>query len=104
MSYESSKDVWAFSPSAGGGGRLRGRGAGDGLDALPLPRQAEVLDFVRFLHQQTALTEPPKVSRYSPIELRVVPATTLLDLTGLVALGGDSVVDTEALYDNASHH
>lgn len=74
------------------------------LDALPLPRQAEVLDFARFLHQQTALSEPPKVSQYSPIELRVVPATTLLDLTGLVALGGDAVVDTEALYDNASHH
>jgi hypothetical protein len=74
------------------------------LDALPSPRQAEVLDFARFLHQQTVLTEPPKVSRYPPIQLRVVPATTLLDLTGLVALGGDAVVDTEALYDNASHH
>ena len=74
------------------------------LDALPSPRQAEVLDFVRFLHQQTALTEPLKVSQYPPIELRVVPATTLLDLTGLVALGGDAVVDTEALYDNARHH
>jgi len=74
------------------------------LDALPSPRQAEVLDFARFLHQQTALTEPPKVSQFPPIELRVVPAATLLDLTGLVALGGDAVVDTEALYDNTSHH
>lgn len=74
------------------------------LDALSLPRQIEVLDFARFLHQQTAFTEPSKVSQFPPIELRLVPATTLLDLTGLVALGGDAVVDTEALYDSASHH
>lgn len=74
------------------------------LDALPPFRQAEVLDFARFLHQQMAIGEQAEMRRPSQIEVRVAPATTLLGLTGLVALGGDAVADTEALYDSDSRH
>jgi|GEM_PF-1794057 len=70
------------------------------LDALPPSRQAEVLDFARFLYQQTAIPEPDKMLQPPRIKARVAPAATLLNLTGLVALGGDAVTDTEALYDN----
>lgn len=76
------------------------------LEALPPSRQAEVLDFARFLYQQTIT--PTMTSRNvlrSPhIELRVAPATILLSLTGQVALGGDAVTETEALYDNNGYH
>ena len=34
--------------------------------------------------------------------LRPVPASQLDDLTGLVAWGGDAVVDTERLYEDPS--
>jgi hypothetical protein len=69
------------------------------LDALPPSRQAEVLDFARFLYQQTTIPEPEKV-RQPRIKVCVAPAATLLNLTGLVALGGDAITDTEDLYDN----
>ena len=72
------------------------------LESLPSPRQIELLDFARFL-QQIALTEPVKASTPQEIELRVVPAASLLNLTGLVRLGGDAVADTEALYDDCSN-
>ena len=74
------------------------------VDALPPSKQAEVLDFAHFLRQQMAAGEPGEVRQPWRIELRVVPATTLLGLTGLVALGGDAVADTEALYDSGRHH
>ena len=74
------------------------------VDALPPSKQAEVLDFARFLRQQMAAGEPGEVRQPSRIELRVVPATTLLGLSGLVALGGDAVADTEALYDSGRRH
>ena len=62
------------------------------LQGLPQFRQTEVLDFARFLHRQMVAGEPAEM--WPPqIELRVVPATTLLDLTGLVALGGDVTAD-----------
>jgi hypothetical protein len=70
------------------------------LDALPPSRQAEVLDFARFLYQQTAIPEPEKMVRQPRIKVRAVPAMTLLNLTGLVALGGDAITDTEDLYGN----
>lgn len=74
------------------------------LDALPPSRQAEVLDFARFLRQQMTSRELGKAWQPSRIEVRLVPATTLLGLTGLVALGGNAIADTEALYDNDSQH
>lgn len=70
------------------------------LDALPPSRQTQVLDFARFLYRQVAVAEPPVAQ---DIEVRAVPATTLLRLTGLVALGGDALADTEALYDDGQH-
>ena len=69
------------------------------LDTLPRSKQAELLDFARFLYQQTvgsALVPSPEIRQ---IELHIAPASTLLALTGLVELGGDAVADTEALYD-----
>jgi hypothetical protein len=74
------------------------------VDALPRSKQVEILDFARFLHQQMAGVESDAALRASRIELRLVPASTLLDLTGLVALGGDAVADTEALYDDDGLH
>lgn len=61
-------------------------------------KQVELLNFARFLHQQTA--EAP-AQGLETLAFREVPADSLLHLTGLVALGGDAVVDTEALYDGA---
>ena len=70
---------------------------------LPQRRQAEVLDFARFLGQLTGhdVDEAKPVSR---IELRRASADTLLRLTGLVALGGDALLDSEALYDDNGSH
>lgn len=56
---------------------------------LPPQRRAELLDKLR------ALREP---------ELRTVPASRLYALTGLVSLGGNALVDTEAIYDGDSCH
>lgn len=74
------------------------------LDALPPSRQAEILDFAQFLRQQMTLGELGKAWQPSRIEVRLVPATTLLGLTGLVVLGGNAIADTEALYDIDSQH
>jgi len=73
------------------------------LDALPPSRQAEVLNFARFLYRQAIIAEPDRMARDLSIEVRVVSAETLFHLTGLVALGGDALADTEALYDNSLH-
>jgi hypothetical protein len=74
------------------------------LDTLSLPRQVEVLDFARFLQQETTPPEPAQVLQHPGIELHIAPATTLLALTGLVTLGGDAVADTEAFYGDNGHH
>lgn len=70
------------------------------LAALSQRRQAEVLDFARFLGQRVEQTVPPEADLATGIELRLAPADTLLQLTGLVALGGDAAADSEALYDD----
>lgn len=67
------------------------------LDDLPQPKQVELLNFARFLRQQTTATDE---QRENAVTLHGVPADTLFHLTGLVALGGDAVQDTEALYDD----
>jgi len=69
------------------------------LDTLPRSKQTELLNFARFLHQQTSAAGPVAAFDNPPIELHVASATTLIGLTGLVALGGDAVADTESLYD-----
>jgi hypothetical protein len=70
------------------------------FDRLPLPQQKEVLNFARFLQQQTAVEEPLSPTPQPQVQLRTAPATTLAALTSLVRLGGDALADTEALYDN----
>jgi len=74
------------------------------LNVLPAPKQAELLDFARFLYQQTTDRPAMIVPRDLHIELRTAPATTLIGLTGLVQLGGDAVADVEALYDDNGNH
>lgn len=73
------------------------------LAGLSQRHRAEVLDFARFLGQRaerpSAGAEPTP-----PIELRLAPADTLAQLTGLVALGGDALTDSEALYDDNGSH
>ena len=56
---------------------------------LPPRRRAELLDRLQ------ALREPG---------LRKVPAGRLYALTGLVSLGGDALIDTEAIYDGNGGH
>jgi len=68
------------------------------FEMLPRTKQSELLDFARFLQQQTAGLRTASSLDAPRIELRVAPATTLIGLTGLVALGGDAVADTESLY------
>jgi len=66
------------------------------LDHLSSVQRQQVLDFARFLRQQAVEKAPSSGQR---IQLNLVPAASVADLTGLVSLGGDAVADTEALYD-----
>ena len=80
----------------------------DILERLPPTQRHQVLDFARFLYQQ--VLTPPRSLRETEggpapeqkIQLRLVPAESLVGLTGLVSLGGDAVADTEALYNGDS--
>jgi hypothetical protein len=66
------------------------------LDPLELPEGAQVSVVV-------LLAPPDAADKPHPIELvyptRLVPAQRLDDLTALVAVGGDALADSEALYD-----
>ena len=82
---------------------------GDILDQLPSTQQQQVLDFARFLRHQVLEHSPsrPETVGEAPspthtVSLHLVPATSLVGLTGLVSLGGDAVTDTEALYNGDS--
>lgn len=66
------------------------------LDDLPQPKQIELLNFARYLRQQAMATDE---QRENGVALHGVSAGTLARLTGIVALGGDAVLDSEALYD-----
>lgn len=66
------------------------------LDDLPQPKQIELLNFARYLRQQTATTD---AQRENGVALHGVAADTLVQLTGVIALGGDAVLDAEALND-----
>ena len=74
------------------------------LAALPKPRQADVLEFARSLGQFAEVEGPVGMKAQARIALRLAPADTLLRLTGLVTLGGDALVDAEALYDDNGRH
>jgi len=67
------------------------------LDDLPAEQVAEVWDFAAFLRARAQKAKIPH--RASPVSLRPAPADCLLGLTGIVSLGGDAMVDTEAVYD-----
>ena len=68
------------------------------LDDLPQPKQIELLNFARYLRQQAVI---PDEQRENGVALRGISAGTLARLTGIVALGGDAVLDSEALYDGS---
>jgi hypothetical protein len=70
------------------------------LDALPPAQQIEVLDFARFLQHGTSQAEQAPTLPATELRLRAVSPETLVQLTGIVRLGGDAVADTEALYDD----
>jgi hypothetical protein len=74
------------------------------LDELPREKIVEVLDFVRFLQTQGVKESATEVQTQESANfiLRTVQASYLDSLTGLVAWGGDAVVDTERLYDDPS--
>ena len=73
------------------------------LDLLPPAKQSEVLNFARFLHQQTRTTVSADAATGLTIDVRLVAPANLVELTGLVALGGDALEDTEAFYDDEAH-
>jgi len=60
------------------------------LDGLPPDKLTEALDFVSFLRTRKVPFVPS------------LPASSLDRLTGLVAWGGDTLADTERLYDEST--
>ena len=74
------------------------------LDELPREKVVEVLDFVRFLKAQgvKASATEAQIQESANFILHTVPASHLDSLTGLIAWGGDAVVDAERLYDDHS--
>lgn len=70
------------------------------LDELPREKIVEVLDFVRFLKTQGVSAIDTQET--TNLIVRTFPASHLDSLTGLVAWGGDAVVDAECLYDDHS--
>lgn len=65
------------------------------LKELPPEKLGEVLDFVTFLSRH-----PTRDETY--ILVPFLPASHLYGLVGLVAWGGDALVDSERLYDGKS--
>jgi len=68
---------------------------GDILDQLPSPQQQQVLDCARFLRQQGLAHAPLHLETVGEaplppptVSLHLVPATSLIGVTGLVSLGG----------------
>jgi hypothetical protein len=64
------------------------------LDELPPDKLMEILDFVVFFRTRKVQEDHPFVPS--------LPASTLDRLTGLVAWGGDALVDSERLYDEST--
>ena len=60
------------------------------LDELPADKLAEVLDFVEFLRTRKVPLVPS------------LPVSFLDNVTGLVAWGGNALVDTEGFYDEST--
>lgn len=68
------------------------------LDHLSQPKQVELLNFARFLQGQMISDDLKSDHR---LMIQTVAADSLVRLTGLIALGGDAIFDTETLYDEA---
>ena len=66
------------------------------LDALDLPEGTQVRVLIESVQLPDADQRPARGSVY-PTHL--VPAERLDALTGLIAVGGDALADSEALYD-----
>lgn len=62
------------------------------LEKLTLEKLEEVLDFVVFLRSRT-------IREKEHTSVSFLPASNLDSLVGLVAWGGDALVDSERLYD-----
>lgn len=62
------------------------------LDELPDTEIREVYHFTIFLHNQRWQEEPSA-------DIPFMPAEHLRSLMGLIAIGGDALRDTEALYE-----
>jgi len=62
------------------------------LEKLPTEKLGEVLDFVVFLRNRTTREE-------TQFPVSFLPASHLDELVGVVAWGGDSLADSERLYD-----
>ena len=58
------------------------------VETLPPEQQAQILEFARFLRQKTPAEAREKIISPPRIAVRLVPATTLTNLTGMCALGG----------------
>jgi predicted DNA-binding antitoxin AbrB/MazE fold protein len=69
------------------------------LDAVDLPEGARVRVSIESIQPKTE--QPPGKRMVHPTHL--VPAERLDALTGLVEVGGDALVDSEALYDPDRH-
>jgi predicted DNA-binding antitoxin AbrB/MazE fold protein len=67
------------------------------LDPLKLPEGTQVIVSVRKVKDQPKNQRAAKRKYIHPN--RPLPAGTLSHLVGLVALGGDAVADSEAIYD-----
>ena len=74
------------------------------LDELSDEKIKEVLDFALFLQMRPSQKEDGEsaVQPSPSVVSHPVPAAQLDALTGLVAWGGDAVVDTERLYEDPS--
>jgi hypothetical protein len=73
------------------------------LEQFPPAQRHQALDFARFLYQQVLTPSRPLETTEGvavpeqKIQPRLVPAGSLVDLTGIVSLGSDAVADTVAL-------
>ncbi len=65
------------------------------LEKLPIEKLEEVLDFVVFLRNRTTWEE-------THIPVPFLPSSHLDGIMGLVAWGGDSLADSERLYNGNS--
>ncbi len=67
------------------------------LQELPAEKMIEILDFAAFVRQSFLIKEV--ANNRTGLKIMGVPATGLRLLTGIIAWGGDAVVDSDRLYE-----